>query len=183
MYERISPVIAAAILAAGFLAIEHAEADDFKLEPDFVRLDNGKDLAGWTGKVEGWSVVDGAIHLNARRAKGSIYSKTMHSRDCIIRLQFRAAEKADSGVYIYGRQLQVRDYPKAGPRQYAKFAKPAGEWNSLEWNITDGVAVVKLNGKIIEQAWKIGRRPRGIGLQKERGDFGFRYIRVKEKSR
>ena len=65
--------------------------------------------------------------------------------------------------------------------EYAKFAKPAGEWNALEWDVTDGVAIVKLNGKVIEKAWKIGKRPRGLGLQKERGDFDFRYVRIKEK--
>ena len=104
-------------------------ADEFKLEEGFTRLDNGKDLEGWQGKLDGWSVADGAIHLDSKNAKGSIYSETTHSGNCTIRLQFRAAEKADSGVYIYGKQLQVRDYPKAGPGSYAKFAKPAGEWN------------------------------------------------------
>jgi hypothetical protein len=100
----------------------------------------------------------------------------------IIRLQFRATPGADSGVYIHGNQLQVRDYPKAGPKQYAFAAKPAGEWNDLEFDITDGVAVVRLNGQVIEKAWKIGNNPkRGIGLQRERGDFEFRNIRIKEK--
>ena len=119
--------------------------------------------------------------MDSKNAKGSIYSETTHSGNCTIRLQFRAAEKADSGVYIYGKKLQVRDYPKAGPGSYAKFAKSAGEWNELEWDITGGVAVVKLNGEIIEKAWKIGSNKQlGIGLQRERGDFDFRYIRIKE---
>ena len=156
--------------------------DEFKLEEGFTRLDNGKDLAGWTGKVDGWSVTNGAIRLDAKKAKGSIYSETTHSGDCVIRMHFRASEKADSGVFIHGKQLQVRDYPKAGPGKYAKFAKPAGEWNELEWDITDNAAVVKLNGEVIEKAWKIGgSSDRGVGLQKERGDFEFRYIRIKEK--
>ena len=155
---------------------------DFKLEKDFVRLDNGQDLTGWTGKLNGWSVVEGAIQLDAKKAKGSIYSEKIHSRNCIIRLQFRASERADSGVFIYGKQLQVRDYPKAGPGKYTKFAKPAGEWNDLEWDITDGVAMVNLNGEVIETAWRIGNADqRGVGLQKERGDFAFRFIRVFEK--
>ncbi|MCH7727764.1 MAG: DUF1080 domain-containing protein [Planctomycetes bacterium] len=175
----VAPLICVAVIALGFRTVG---ADDFKLEQGFKRLDNGKDLTGWTGKLDGWSVAEGAIRLEARKAKGSIYSEATHSRNCVIRMQFRAAERADSGVYIYGRQLQVRDYPKAGPKPYAKFAKPAGEWNALEWDITDGVAIVKLNGEIIEKAWKIGGvENRGVGLQKERGDFEFRYVRVKEK--
>jgi hypothetical protein len=175
-----------ALVTAVFLG-PVADADDFKLEDGFVRLDNGKDLDGWTGKIDGWSVVEGAIHLDAKKAKGDIYHKTPHTGNCVIRLQFRATKGADSGVYIHGKQLQVRDYPNAGPKEYAAYAKPFGEWNDLEFDITAGVAVVKLNGEEIEKAWKIGgdrKSPRGgIGLQRERGDFDFRYIRIKEKAK
>jgi hypothetical protein len=159
-----------------------AQGEEFKLEEGFTRLDNGKDLEGWTGKLDGWTVKDGTIHLDVKAAKGDIYSKTTHSKDCIIRLQFRAVKNADSGAYVYGKQLQVRDYPNAGPKEYAKPAKPFGEWNDLEFDISDGVAVVKLNGEVIEKAWKIGGdSKKGLGLQRERGDFDFRYIRLKEK--
>jgi hypothetical protein len=173
-----------AVLLTGFVAIlpQRVPAQDFKLEEGFTRLDNGKDLEGWTGKTDGWTVKDGAIHLDVKTARGDIYSKTTHSKNCIIRLQFKATDNADSGAYIHGKQLQVRDYPKAGPKEYAKPARPAGEWNDLEFDITDGVAVVKLNGEVIEKAWKIGGdAKKGIGLQRERGDFDFRYIRIKEK--
>jgi len=159
-----------------------AHGGEFKLEPGFTRLDTGKDLSGWTGKLEGWSVVDGAIHLDAKKAKGDIYSEKTHSGNCVIRMQFKATKGADSGVYIYGKQLQVRDYPNAGPKQYAFAAKPFGEWNDLEFDITGGVAVVKLNGQVIEKAWKIGGdAKKGVGLQRERGDFDFRHIRLMEK--
>ena len=40
-----------------------ARADDFTLEEGFTRLDNSQDLEGWTGNLTGWSVRDGAIHL------------------------------------------------------------------------------------------------------------------------
>jgi len=159
-----------------------ARADEFKLEPGFTRLDNGKDLEGWTGNLTGWSVVDGAIHLDVKKARSNIYSKVLPSKNCVIRMQFKATPNADSGAFIHGKQLQVRDYPKAGPKEYAKPAKPAGEWNDLEFDITDGVAVVKLNGEVIEKAWKIGGNAKqGIGLQRERGDFDFRHIRIMEK--
>ncbi|MBI3411543.1 MAG: DUF1080 domain-containing protein [Planctomycetes bacterium] len=86
-----------------------AYAGEFKLEAGFMRLDNGKDLEDWTGNLYGWSVIDGVIHLEVEKAK---------SKNCIIHLQFRATKGADSGVFIHGNQLQVRDYP-AGPKQYA----------------------------------------------------------------
>jgi hypothetical protein len=174
--------VAGAALIAVLLAAPAPGADDFKLEKGFTRLDNGKDLKGWTGKLDGWSVKDGAIHLDAKKAKGHIYSEKTHSGNCIIRLQFRATPNADSGVYVHGKQLQVRDYPRAGPKEYARPAKPAGEWNDLEFDVTDGVAVVKLNGAVIVPAWRVGNNDKqGLGLQKEKGDFDFRRIRVREK--
>lgn len=178
MYRRLFIVFATIALCAA----PARAADEFKLEEGFKRLDNGKDLEGWTGKLDGWSVKDGAIHLDARKAKGNIYTKATHGKNVIIRLQFNATPNADSGLFVHGNQLQVRDYPRAGPRQYAKPAKPAGQWNDLELDVTDGVAVVKLNGEVIEKAWKVGRNAKqGLGLQRERGDFDFRYIRIKEK--
>ncbi len=167
--------------------------EELKPEPGFVRLDSGKDLAGWypstwtgkdTGDASGWSVVDGAIHLDAREAKSHLFSRQKFSPNAILRLQFRAAKGADSGLCLHGRQFQVRDYPNSypGTKKYAPFCNPPGQWNDLELDITEGVAVIKLNGKVIEKAWKIGdEADRGLGLQKEVGDFDFRYIRIKEK--
>ncbi|MHC4178827.1 MAG: hypothetical protein ACYSWU_15050, partial [Planctomycetota bacterium] len=69
-------------------------AEKFKLEPGFVRLDNGKNLKGWfgsawsgkkTGNVDGWSVVDGAICLKAKTAKNHLFSRKTYSRNVIIR--------------------------------------------------------------------------------------------------
>src|SRR6059058_4516179 len=98
------------LLAATLLSTAApARADEtFKLERGFTRLDNGKDLDGWTGNTAGWSVEEGVIHLNAKTAKGNIYSKTTNTGNCIIRLEFRATPRADSGLYVHGKQLQVR---------------------------------------------------------------------------
>ncbi len=170
-----------------------APADDFQLEPGFVRLDNGKDLTGWypstwsgknTGDARGWSVVDGAIHLDCARATSHLFSERKFSRNCVIRLQFRASQGADSGLCLHGNQFQVRDYPNSYPdtKRYAPYTKPAGEWNDLELDFTDGAAVIKLNGTEIEKGWKLGpNADLGLGLQREQGDFDFRRIRLKEK--
>jgi hypothetical protein len=184
-------LIAFALVALATLPCPGAEK--FKLEPDFVRLDNGKDLTGWfgaqwsgkkTGNVDGWRVVDGAIHLDAKTAKNHLFSQKKYSRHVIIRLQFRATKAADSGLNVHGNQFQVRDYVNSLPdtKKYAPPCKPPGEWNDLELDMTDGVAVIRLNGKVIEKAWKAGTNAKvGLGLQLEKGDFDFRYIRLKEK--
>ncbi len=146
------------------------------------RLDNGKDLTGWKGKLDGWSIVDGAIHHDAKAAMETITHEKTHSASCVIRLEFRATEAGDSGIYIHGKQFQIRDYPKAGPDRYARYAKPAGQWNTLELDFTGSLAVVRLNGEVIEKSWKIGPDPKvGLGLQHEKGDFDFRNITVREK--
>jgi len=182
MRNSLLPLIAVWFPLGSLLAVQTLQADEPELEPGFVRLDNGRDLTGWTGRTEGWSVVDGAIHLDSKIARGSIFSEKKHSGNAILRMQFRATPRADSGVFIHGKQLQVRDYPTAGPRSYAEHARPAGQWNDLEFDITDGVAVVKLNGLVIEKAWPIGNRAEaGVGLQKEIGDFDFRCLRMMEK--
>ena len=185
-------------LHLGLLAIlggsSSVGAEEFKLEPGFVRLDNGKDLTGWygsrwsgeeTGNTDGWSVVEGAIHLDFRAAKNHLFSKRKYGPNAVIRLQFRAAEAADSGLNLHGKQFQVRDYPGSplpDTKKYAPAAKPAGQWNDLEFDIAHGVAVIRLNGRVIEKAWKIGDQADvGLGLQREKGDFDFRYVRVKEK--
>ncbi len=169
------------------------EAKKFKLEPGFLRLDTGKDLKGWFGStwsgkdtknLDGWSVVGGAIHLDAKKAKNHLFSRKTYGRNTIIRLQFCAAKAADSGLNLHGKQFQVRDYVNSLPdtKKYAPACKPPGKWNDLELDITDGVAVIRLNGKVIEKAWKIGTNPKlGLGLQREKGDFDFRYIRLREK--
>ncbi len=180
-------------IAAALATIRCEAAEQFPLEPGFVRLDSGKDLTGWygshwsgqpTGSNQGWSVVDGAIHLDCKAARGHLFSKHSFSPNAVVRLQFRAAKAADSGLCVHGDQFQVRDYVYSLPdtQRYAPACKPPGQWNDLELDLTNGVAVIKLNGKVIEEAWRSGAATDvGLGLQREKGDFDFRCIRIKEK--
>lgn len=180
-------------LALMLIVLPGLSADQFKLEPGFVRLDNGKDLSGWypstwrgkdTGDASGWSVVDGAIHLDWEKARSHLFSKARFGPSAIIRLQYRAGKAADSGLCLHGKQFQLRDYPNSLPdtKRYAPYARPPGEWNDLELDFTDGVGVIKLNGHTIEKQWKLGgRADLGLGLQREKGDFSFRYVRMKAK--
>ena len=56
------------MLVVGVLGVETTgrSGEKFQLESGFTRLDNGKDLEGWTGKLDGWSVIDGYIHLDVK---------------------------------------------------------------------------------------------------------------------
>src|SRR5688572_28977649 len=100
-------------------------------EPGYRSLFNGKDLTGWRQgktKLDGktatdnkkWHVEDGAIVIEGSGG-GNLDTVDEFNKDFHLKLEFRAARKADSGVYLRGQQLQVRDYPRAGPYKKAKF--------------------------------------------------------------
>ncbi len=154
----------AAVLAAGTLS----QAQEGKLEAGYTSLFNGKDLTGWTYKVgkkvepmagktetpDGrFSVENGVIlaHAKDKSGKGGgardLYTAKSYGKEFILKLQFRAAPRADSGVYIRGKQLQVRDYPTAGPYKKVRFNK--GDWNDLEIAVRNNVLVTSVNGKVL----------------------------------
>jgi hypothetical protein len=140
--------------------------EDFKLEEGYTSLFNGKDLTGWyykaapkeslEGKTEtpdGRIVVkDGVIVVNEKDKNGKggikdLYTVKSYATDFHLKLEFRAAPRADSGVYIRGPQLQVRDYPTVGPYNKVKFK--SGDWNDLDITVKAGVVNTKVNGKAL----------------------------------
>jgi hypothetical protein len=190
--------LAIGALALATAAIAAAAFDDFKVEEGFIRIDNGKDLTGWqyyrnrgvapeplAGKTESsdkrFQIVDGLIVAQEKDADGKggikdIYTVDNFDTDFTLRLQFRAAPRADSGVYIRGKQLQVRDYPTVGPyKDLKKFN--TGDWNDLEIIVKGKTAECKCNGEVLEKAFSIPAKG-AIGLQAESGKFEFRRIRV-----
>jgi hypothetical protein len=172
-------------------------ADDAKAEEGYVSLFNGKDLTGWRypgkngaatdGKTETpdrrVEVRDGVIVMNATDANGKggikdLYTAREYNHDFTLRLEFRAAPRADSGVYIRGRQLQVRDYPTIGPYKNLKHFKDGG-WNDLEIIVRGTAAECKCNSEVLEKAFKVPGTG-AIGLQAETGKFEFRNVRIRE---
>src|SRR5262249_50551943 len=79
---------------------------------------------------------------------GDIYTVQDFNKNFHLKLEFRAARKADSGVYIRGPQLQVRDYPRAGPYNKVKFKDD--DWNELDITVTNDVVITTVNGKALE---------------------------------
>jgi hypothetical protein len=154
-------------LVAGLVSTG-AAADEFKPEEGFVSLFNGKDLTGWVytpaskasleGKTETpdqrIEVKNGVIVMNEKDKDGKggikdLYTVRPFPGQFVLRLQFRAAPRADSGVYIRGTQLQVRDYPTVGPYKEVKGFKN-GDWNDLEITVGGKVDRVFVNGKALE---------------------------------
>jgi hypothetical protein len=190
------------LLALAFLAtaISAARSEDFKPEPGFVSLYNGKDLTGWGYRDKEQKVLetfDGKTEASDGRytAKGEaltvnpldaargprlrqLWTTKEFPKNFVLKLEFRAAVDADSGIFIRKPQLQCRDYLVAGPYKELKAYKPQ-EWNQIEITVKDGVAHCTCNGEVLEAALKLPETG-PIGLEADRGQMEYRHIQLKE---
>ena len=180
------------------LALPASGADDFKPEPGYVSLYNGKDLAGWgyrtnlyegkAANLEGKPISDDgrysgtngvlAVHPRTPRLMQIIWTTQEFPKDFILKLEFRAAVNADSGIFIRRPQLQCRDYLVAGPYKQLKQYKPQ-DWNEIVVTVTNGVAHCTCNGEVLEAAMKVPETG-PIGLEGDRDLMEYRRIRLKE---
>ncbi len=162
--------------------------------PEVIELFNGKDLTGWgyqkgpkfDGKIESddkrFSAKDGIliVHAATDANKGikQLWTTREFPKDFELRLEFRAAVNADSGLFIRGPQLQVRDYLVAGPYKKLKKYK-AQDWNEIVVVVKGQVAHCTCNGEVLEAAFKIPVTG-GIGLEADRGQMEYRNLKLKE---
>ena len=162
-------------------------------EPKPVELFNGKDLTGWgyksgdkfetiDGKTEAsdgrYTAKDGMIVVNAGKGIKQLWTAAKYPNDFELRLEFRAAVNADSGLFVRGPQLQVRDYLVAGPYKDLKKYKPQ-DWNEILVVVKGTTAHCTCNGEVLEAALKVPATG-GIGLEADRGQMEYRNIRLKE---
>lgn len=166
-------------------------ADDFKPEPGFVSLFNGKDLTGWgykTNNFDGKTVSDDrrysagdgilTVHPRSPRLIQELWTTREFPNNFNLKLEFRASVNADSGIFIREPQLQCRDYLVAGPYKDLKKYKPQ-DWNEIDITVTNNIAYCTCNGEVLENALPVP--PTGpIGLEGDRGQMEYRRIRLKE---
>jgi Domain of Unknown Function (DUF1080) len=185
-----------AALACAFTRF--AYADDWKPEAGFRSLFNGADLTGWCFKAKGgevtekfdgktestggrYSAKDGVLSVNpppgVPRLVAQIWTTEEFPTDFVLKLEFRAAVNADSGIFIRKPQLQCRDYLVAGPYKELKSYK-AQDWNVIEVTVKDGVAHCACNGEVLEAALKLPATG-PIGLEGDRGLMEYRRIQLK----
>src|SRR5438132_33388 len=130
MNRSVRSLFGLGLLSALVAAQVPSMAEEKKDEEGFVSLFNGKDLTGWKypganakdnldGKTETpdkrVEVKDGVIVMNEKDKDGKggikdLYTVKTYGKDFVLKMEFRAALKADSGVYVRGPQLQVRDF-------------------------------------------------------------------------
>lgn len=97
--------------------------------------------------------------------------------DFELRLEFRASPNADSGLYLRGPQLQVRDYRLAGPYRSLASYRPQ-DWNEIVVVVRGRTARVTCNGELIEEAFELPARG-PIGVEGDRGQMEYRRIRIR----
>ena len=192
------PFVTAALALS---ALSLARADDWKPEPGFVSLYNGKDLTGWgyrdkeqkvletfDGKAEAsdgrfTAKPDGILVVNPHNeAKGprrrDLWTTQVFPKNFILKIEFRAAVNADSGIFLRKPQLQCRDYLVAGPYKELKKYKPQ-DWNQIIVTVKDNVAHCECNGEVLEDALKLPESG-PIGLEADRDQMEYRHIQIKE---
>jgi hypothetical protein len=179
-----------------------AEPEPAKVEHEFVKLYNGKDLSGWdvhNGSISAWKA-NGELLSCVGPGGGWLRTVKPYS-DFVLRLKYRIPKAGNSGVGLRfpphgdpaheGMEIQILDdndkaYEKIIPAQHtggiyyqaaAKqgFAKPPGQWNEYEITCLGQHVVVKLNGQVVNDVM-LDQFTKGEGGHKalaDRPQIGF----------
>ena len=164
-------------------------ADEFKPEPGFKLVFNGKNLDGWQTKaakpvaLEGktdafdnrFAVTDGELVIDYK-VKGDKYIETVQpfSGDFTIRYDFKPGEGCNNDTLLLGTKFDIL----AGGKTTGKGVK-LGEWNTMEIVVKGGSAEFLINGeKVATQKTKAEKGP--LILRAEFGPITYKNIRASE---
>lgn len=142
----------------------------------FKPVFNGKDFTGWTGPLDNYEIVDGAIVCRPKKG-GTIHTQEQFS-DFGARLEFKVPPAGNNGLairypgqgdtaYTGMTEIQILDEQyeklkgeKLDPRQLhgsaygmaaasSGYQRPTGEWNFQEVTVRGSTIKVELNGTLI----------------------------------
>ncbi|HEY5311734.1 MAG TPA: DUF1080 domain-containing protein [Pirellulales bacterium] len=172
-------------------------------EEGFEPIFNGRDFSGWTGAVDNYEIVDGAIVCKPKQG-GVVYTAQEYG-DFVVRCEFKLPPGGNNGLairypgsggpaYAGMCELQVIDnddpkYAQLDPRQYhgsayglvpaqRGYLRPTGEWNFEEVTVRGSTIKVELNGSIIldtdlSKVTDFMKDTPHPGKDLRRGHFGF----------
>jgi hypothetical protein len=163
-------------------------ADDFKLEPDFKLLFNGKNLDGWKeasrkkealdGKTEAYNgrfkVVDGTLVYDPK-VKGDLYIETTREfgKDVHIKFDFKPGPKCNNDLFLRGTKFDI--IPGNKENKNVK----EGEWYTFEIIIMGYKIEHKINGETARKS-RAAAKATPFKLRAEFGSIEIKNIRVKE---
>ncbi len=157
--------------------------EDFKMEPGFKLLFNGKDLTGWQEatyrKQDPKTALDGKMASSTKRfhvekgelvidpaVKGDLvlFTADKLGPDAVIRFDFQPNDKCNNDLLWRGIKFDLRSGVKG---------LKVGEWNTFEIATTGMKATIKVNG----EANKVSNAKSDSGVFGIRAEFGA--LRIK----
>ncbi len=191
------------ILLAAALALAATAGVSAKHRDRGISLFNGKDLTGWhlrdANAHNGWKVENGLL-VNTPPSTDLVSDQKF--RDFAIHYEYMYPAGSNSGVYLRGRyEIQIQDDYGKAPESHINGAiyglitpssnptRPAGQWQTVDAQITGDQVTVVLNGKNIINHATLAHptgaalddqvaEPGPIMLQGDHGPVSFRNIRV-----
>jgi Domain of Unknown Function (DUF1080) len=169
-----------------------------EINDGWISLFDGQTLFGWKAHTQvNWQVVDGAITAN--EGENGLLCTTSEFADYLLKLEFRADDKTNSGVFLRTLPIVPKDKlttdcyelniaPEENPfptgslvqRLKADGACQDAGWRTFEVTVQGDQVTVKYNDKQVLHYTDTGKLRRGhIGLQFNTGKIEFRNIKLK----
>lgn len=161
---------------------------EFKLEPGFTLIFNGKNLDGWqtkgkkeslAGKTQAYDgrfKVDGGVLVYDPAVKGDRYIETTKEfdKDVTFRFDFKPGPKCNNDILFRGKKFDI----VPGNKENMKVKE--GEWYTFEMRATGETLQYKINGETVRTTPKVKAKGSSIVLRAEFGAMEVKNIRVKE---
>jgi hypothetical protein len=169
-------------LAGSFESRANA-ADDFKIEPGFTLLFNGKDLSGWKEKSGGASLegknqaykgrfkVEDGILIIDPKVRGDVRIMTVRefAGDVHIKFDYKPGKGCNNDLFLRGHKF---DLVKSGIKNWKE-----GEWSEFEIVIKGDQIEFKNNGEV-QRKGKVKKGSTPFEVRAEFGPIQFRRMRV-----
>jgi len=163
-------------------------------EDGFSSIFNGKDFDGWTGRLDSFEVIDGAI-VCKQGLKHNIFTAKAYS-DYAVRMEFKLPPAGNSGLALRspnakGPDVEIQVLDNTHPR-YAKlplnkrhasiyaiapaidgYLRPVGQWNYQEVRVVGDHITVDLNGYRVLDVHLSSVAPNHRATKLKQGHFGF----------
>jgi hypothetical protein len=158
--------------------------DDFKLEPGFMLLFNGKNLDGWKtrkggealdGKTEAYKgrfkVDDGKLIIDPK-VRGDVIIDTVKplAGDLHLKFEFLPGKGCNNDLFIRGIKFDLVKEQVKGMKE--------GEWNKFEIVIKGKKAEFLCNGQVARST-TVKNASSVLGVRAEFGPVQIRHLRVK----
>jgi 3-keto-disaccharide hydrolase len=186
--RRLTYVLVPFVLA---VLLPFTDGGEFKLEPGFTLVFNGKNFDGWQPKgkkeplkdkteVGRFKVVDGTVHFNSALKGESYIETTKEYTDVHVKFDFKPGPKCNNDFFIRGIKFDIVPDAKAdsGVGKENKAVKKDG-WNTMEIIAKGDTVEHKINGEVARTT-KMKAKAAPFIMRAEIGEITVKNIRVKE---